>query len=338
MKKILFVFTGGTIGSTVKGNYISTDSNKPYLLIKGYEERYGEINNYDTLSPYTVLSENMNEEYLSKLLFAIHNNIGKYDGIIVTHGTDTLAYSSAILGYAFGKCKIPVCLVSANYPLEDNRSNGYVNLYGAIRFIENVGKGGVWVSYKNKSEKLMIHNGVKLISHIPFSDNILSVKNMYYGAFSDDGNFEINENYSDSQDEINPMFSDFNADENELCEKLKKGFFSVLRIVPYPGMIYPQLPENVKYILHESYHSGTIDIASPRARDFYNTAKNSGVKIFLTGVEKRIAYESTKSFNEMEIIPIFDVSPLGALAKLQLISSFERNAETELSARLSNDF
>jgi L-asparaginase len=147
----------------------------------------------------------------------------------------------------------------------------------------------------------------------------------------------MNENYSESQDEINPMLYNFNSDENELCEKLKKGFSSVIRIVPHPGMIYPQLPESVKYILHESYHSGTIDTASPRAKEFYNTAKSSGVKIFLTGVEKRIAYESVKGLDEMGIIPIFDISPIGALAKLQLISAFERNAKTELSSRLSND-
>ncbi len=338
MKKILFVFTGGTIGSTVKGNYISTDSNKPYLLIKGYEERYGEINNYDTLSPYTVLSENMNEEYLSKLLFTVQNNIDKYDGIIITHGTDTLAYSSAILGYAFGKCKIPVCLVSANYPLEDNRSNGYINLYGAIRFIETVGNGGVWVSYKNEGEKLKMHNGVRLISHAPFSDNVKSVKDIYYGSFSENGSFEKNKKYSELPDEINPMLSDFTEDENELCKKLKKGFSRIQRIVPYPGMVYPTIPENVKYILHESYHSGTIDTASKSAVDFYNNAKNKRVRIFLTGVENRIAYESVKAFDELGIIPIFDISPLGALAKLQLISSLERDVESEIPKRLSDDF
>ena len=50
-----------------------------------------------------------------------------YEGIIVTTGTDTLAYSSAALGYAFGELSVPMVTVSANYPLSDERSNGFSN-------------------------------------------------------------------------------------------------------------------------------------------------------------------------------------------------------------------
>ena len=80
MKKLLFIFTGGTIGSTVKGEYICTDENKPYVLIEGYKKKYGELGEYDDLNPYTVLSENLNGEHLSKLIKTIGENIKKeYD-------------------------------------------------------------------------------------------------------------------------------------------------------------------------------------------------------------------------------------------------------------------
>ena len=120
MGKFLFVFTGGTIGSTVKGEYISTDVKKPYILIEGYKERYGELGAYDTLTPYTILSENLNGKHMTALIKTVKDNLnGGYEGIIVTHGTDTLAYSASALSYALGNCKVPVCLVSANYPLEN---------------------------------------------------------------------------------------------------------------------------------------------------------------------------------------------------------------------------
>ena len=52
----------------------------------------------------------------------------KYDGIIITHGTDTLQYTSAMLGYMFDDVSIPIVLVSSNYVLEDKRANGLINL------------------------------------------------------------------------------------------------------------------------------------------------------------------------------------------------------------------
>lgn len=98
--KLLFVFTGGTIGSVVSGDYISTDENIPYELIKTYKNRYGLEHSYDVIKPYTELSEQNTGETISKLIKSIYDAAcGKdtYDGIIVTHGTDTLPYSAAAL-------------------------------------------------------------------------------------------------------------------------------------------------------------------------------------------------------------------------------------------------
>ena len=50
-----------------------------------------------------------------------------YDGVIITHGTDTLQYTAAFTGYIMAGAQIPIVLVSANYVLEDVRSNGVDN-------------------------------------------------------------------------------------------------------------------------------------------------------------------------------------------------------------------
>ena len=114
--KILVVFTGGTIGSCYNDGVISPDSSTRYKLIEMYKQNGGYAE-FDAISPYTVLSENLNGEYFNLLYNSVKENINNYDGIIVTHGTDTLQYTSAVLSYMFGLCNTPIVLVSANYPL-----------------------------------------------------------------------------------------------------------------------------------------------------------------------------------------------------------------------------
>lgn len=145
--KILVVFTGGTIGSCYNDGVISPDSNTRYKLIEMYKQNGG-CAEFDAISPYTVLSENLNGEYFNLLYNSVKENINNYDGIIVTHGTDTLQYTSAVLSYMFGFCNTPIVLVSANYPLESEKSNGLENFSAAVDFIKSGNNKGVFVAYK----------------------------------------------------------------------------------------------------------------------------------------------------------------------------------------------
>lgn len=76
--------------------------------------------------------------------------MNSYDGIVVTHGTDTLQYTSAFLAYIFDGLNVPIVLVSANYPLDDSRSNGFENFVGAIDFIKSGSGNGVLFRIKTQ--------------------------------------------------------------------------------------------------------------------------------------------------------------------------------------------
>ena len=56
--KLLFIFTGGTIGSTMHGDVISPDGTKSRKIIEAYRDKFGIDFEYDTVEPYTELSEN----------------------------------------------------------------------------------------------------------------------------------------------------------------------------------------------------------------------------------------------------------------------------------------
>lgn len=221
--KILVVFTGGTIGSRYNDGVISPDSSTRYKLIEMYKQNGGYAE-FDAISPYTVLSENLNGEYFNLLYNSVKENINNYDGIIVTHGTDTLQYTSAVLSYMFGLCNTPIVLVSANYPLESEKSNGLENFSAAVDFIKSGNNKGVFVAYKNNGEHANIHRASRLQKHLAYSDKIESVNNIYYGEIIN-GNFIKNINYTEKQDEIKfenmPVF---------------KSTSPVLKITPYVGI------------------------------------------------------------------------------------------------------
>lgn len=326
--KLLFVFTGGTIGSSITGEYISTDKNKPYKLIETYKSKFGFIDSYDITEPYSELSENNTGNTIKCLVSCVKKHINQvYDGIIVTHGTDTLQYSSAALAYSLGNIDIPVCFVSSNYPIEDSRANGIVNLHTAIQFIKEIKHGGVWVAYKNNNELPKIHRATRLASGSAFSDNIDSILNSYYGYYDDKFVFHKNSNYAEKTDEI-PELSVNNLSEN--CN-------GILRIVPFPGMVYPNLNNEIKYVLHESYHSGTINSKVCNIKPFLQETRNKNISVFLTGVSDEKAYESTKILNDYNVIQLTNCAPISMYMKLWMVVSSGLDPKSIMKKSLAGD-
>ncbi len=324
--KILFIFTGGTIGSTANGSFIGTDSNKPYILLERYKNLYGIDFSYDTAEPYTELSENSTGETIQRLIAAVSENIDKgYDGIIVTHGTDTIQYSAAALAYSV-RTDIPIMIVSSNYPIEEPNSNGLLNLRGAVAFIQQVAEAGVWVPYSNNGREVDIHCAARLLATNAFSDSIFSVKNQYYGRFDSDLTFHRNTECQLLPDEIKHI----------PCGDLTAAASHILQIEPYPGMVYPSI-DGIDYIIHKSYHSGTINTKCYYPEDFFEKAKNNGTVIFATGIATGNAYESTKLFDKLSVIPVANIAPIAAYVKLWLCVSSGADPRELLGSSLSGD-
>ena len=342
--KLLFMFTGGTIGSAVKGEYISTDSNVPYELIKSYEKRYGFGYGYDVMTPYTKLSEQNTGATITSLMESVYGVVSDskniYDGIIVTHGTDSLPYSAAALSCALGNSCIPVCLVSSNYPIADERANGVDNLHGAVRLIEagvrnnETGTGnyirGVFVPYKNHDGVTYIHRGDRLLETAAFSDEYFSVQNDYYGSIEND-RFVLNPEHSKAEHDTKGMGP---VKLPDICD-------NIFRYHVYPGIsfdspdvICERIDDNNTFacpftgtaiknvcVLLEAYHSGTMNTELEQYRELFDTLYGNGVPVFLTGVKNGISYDSTSLYDKLHIIPLYEVAPVTAYMKLWMASA-----------------
>ncbi len=327
--KILFIFTGGTIGSTQVGDVISADESKSYGIIAAYNGKYPIDFEYDTYEPYTELSENNTGAHLRMLSESVRNNLHKgYDGIIVTHGTDTLQYSAAAVGYAIGLDTIPVCFVSANRPIENPKSNALDNLRGAVRFIECKGGKGAFVIYRNDGEDTVYaHRATRLLAGVAFADTVGSIYGDFYGEFDKDFNFSRNGKYKEAHDEQMPL--DFSA-----IGERSEGIF----VFPcYTGMAYPTLSDGIKHVILNTYHSGTVNTKSRAAREFFLGLRDRGVKVFASGVLEGPEYESATEFEELGIIRARSISPVSLYIKLWALSSMGRDAEKEIGLSLSGD-
>ena len=327
--KILFVFTGGTIGSTESDGIISPDREKSYKIIDFYSKSYGIDFEYDVIEPYSALSENNTGDEVRLLCECVSENARRgYDGIIVTHGTDTLQYSAAALGYALGLSSVPVCIVSANRPIEHKKSNALDNLHGAVRFIESGAGKGAFVIYRNDdSRTVYAHRATRLVGVKAFSDEVASIKEMPYGRFDKNFKFIKNGRYKEQDDAFSPLFAEGMSAVNE----------SVLFITPYVGMNYPCLSDKVKYVIFNTYHSGTLDTRSAKAKEFFAEAVERGIRVYAVGVSGGVTYESAESFSSLGIIPLYNIAPIAAYMKLWLLESGKMKVDELLQKPLSGD-
>ncbi len=394
--KLLFVFTGGTIGSTLKPGravfvregsasekqdkksdphnsdknsdlMIRLDRRKPYTLIEAYKERCGIDYDYDTAEPLTVLSENATGETIAAIIKAVQDGMasGKYDGIIVTHGTDTLQYTAAALGYALGNTCLPVCLVSANRPVEDPQSNGLSNLNAAVEWIRGSFGRGVAVCYHNPGDRgITVHRSSRLIAAQAYSDRFFSVGDMPVGWMSGQraggtegktrlhGAEQLPLGWKADRPEagkINgrytmPSFAEnvrYTEREDELlrlpADKLRETCESVIRLVPFPGMTYPAIPEGVTDILHESFHSGTIRTNGSVTDAFFAGMRERGIRVWLTGASAGAVYESTERYREYGIRILPEMSPIAAYMKLWMLNADGRDTAAEMDKSLGGD-
>lgn len=300
--KINVVFTGGTIGSSHFDGYITPDPAVKYRLIKNYENRFGSSVEFSAYNPYTILSENLSGKTLSLLMKAINEGLNDdSDGIIVAHGTDTLQYSAIAAAYCFGCNTKPIIFVSANYPLENPNSNGNLNFEAAVEFIKQKVSKGVYVSYSNDLKTADFHFALKLLRHGEFDHKVYSLGGPY--ATYEKGKIFKNP-YFEGQ-EINPLG----------CIEFKE-YPEILNITVNPFENYSYDLKNVKAIVFNPYHSGTLNVMSTAFKEFCLKAKNLGIPLYVTGVTEGGEYQSMTKYTDLNIIPVYGITSISLLVKL----------------------
>lgn len=100
--------------------------NVPKIAGLGYE-----IGNYQF--PQPIDSSNMNPSYYNQIVKAIADNYEDYDGFVVLHGTDTMAYTATALSFMLQNLHKPVVITGSQLPIGDVREDGTENLISALQ-------------------------------------------------------------------------------------------------------------------------------------------------------------------------------------------------------------
>ena len=131
---ILIIYTGGTIGMVQKANngilvpvkFDQIQEEVPDLNRLGYNLQVV------TFSP-PIDSSNMTPAIWVKIANTIERNYSKYDGFVILHGTDTMAYTASALSYMFENLDKPIVLTGSQLPIGILRTDGKENLITSIQ-------------------------------------------------------------------------------------------------------------------------------------------------------------------------------------------------------------
>ena len=147
-KKILVLGTGGTIASvpTEEGLKPGTDVSELLKCVPEVEA----LCDLNMLQVMSIDSTNMLPANWKLLVENIEKYYEEYDGFLILHGTDTMAYTAAALSYMIQNSRKPIVLTGSQRPMEANRTDAKENIYQSIRYLIHDDAFGVNVVFADK--------------------------------------------------------------------------------------------------------------------------------------------------------------------------------------------
>jgi L-asparaginase len=230
-KKILMITTGGTIASESTEEGLAPVKTNHTLdnVINSFSNEY-EIT---TLELFQLDSSNIQPEEWKQIATCISEEYINYDGIVLTHGTDTLAYTASILSYMLRNIPIPVVLTGSQLPINHPLTDGVDNLRLAFT-TAGKNKPGVYIAFDHK-----VILGTRAVKVRTKGFDAFESVNYPYVATVDGSGFWINEQVIPS---VNGNFSlESNVSEDVFLIKLTPGLkpeiFDMLLQMKYKGIV-----------------------------------------------------------------------------------------------------
>ena len=148
MKRILMIGTGGTIASA-----LTADGLEPQMAssdILHYIPNISKFCEVSTLEVCNIDSTNMSPEIWTLLTETIRDHYDQYDGFVVTHGTDTMAYTAAALSYMIQNSPKPIVITGSQKPINMEISDSKTNLYDSFLYASSDKASGVQIVFNGK--------------------------------------------------------------------------------------------------------------------------------------------------------------------------------------------
>jgi L-asparaginase len=315
-KSLLIIYTGGTIGMIVDAE---TGALRPFAF-ENIMDEIPELKKIGIhLSSYTFCpvldSSNISPEVWIKLAGVIEENYVRFDGFIVLHGTDTMAYTASALSFMFENLHKPVILTGSQLPIGSIRTDAKENLVTAIEIAASL-RGGepivpeVAVFFQN-----LLFRGNRTTKHN--AEEFKAFRSFNYPALAESGvhirfNTEVI-HYPGKKDEFR-VFK--NLDTN----------VAILKI--YPGM-NPKVIEaifsisDLKAVVLETYGAGNAPNESWFLKEIEKAITKGIIIVSVTQcAEGRVEmglYQTSSTLMKLGVVSGHDSTTEAAITKLMVL-------------------
>jgi len=148
MKKILMIGTGGTIASKATSGGLHPQLNSDEIL--QYIPDISKVCEVETIQICNIDSTNISPDIWMLLVNTIKENYEAYDGFVVCHGTDTMAYTAAVLSYMIQDSPKPIVLTGAQRPINMEVTDSKTNLFDSFLYASSDAASGVQIVFNGK--------------------------------------------------------------------------------------------------------------------------------------------------------------------------------------------
>jgi L-asparaginase len=320
---ILIIYTGGTIGM-VKD--IETGALKPFNFKDVYEQlpilrKFGFQIDSISFDPL-VDSSDMHPEHWVTLARMIKENYLDYDGFVVLHGSDTMAYTASALSFILGNLNKPVIITGSQLPMGVLRTDGRENMISAIEIAAAkeddtplVPEVAIYFEYK-------LYRGNRTFKY--HAENFNAFVSGNYPVLAESGvNLVFHSEYI-----LKPRFKKL-----KLRDKLDTNV-SILKL--YPGISKPAVEailgtKGLRAVVMETFGSGNAPL-DPWFINRLKKAVDSGITIVnitqcIAGKVEMGKYETSVSLKKAGIISGHDMTLSAAITKLMVILGQTKDPE-----------
>lgn len=326
--KVLILYTGGTIGM-IKDRETGELANVDFNLISEHVPEIKRLN-IDIKSKSfeePIDSSEIGIKHWKEIAKTIFENYHKYDGFVILHGSDTMAYTASALSFIFDGLHKPVILTGSQLPIGIIRTDGKENLITALEIAAEKDEHGlplvqevaVYFDYK-------LFRGNRCTKDS--ADNFEAFRSPNYQELASAG---VNLTYFRNRFYHSPK-KDFSI-QTKMNER-------VALIKLFPGMnfeIFDGILDKSKIdgLVIETFGSGN----SPSKTSFFNSIddfiKSGGIVLNITqcnsGTVEQGKYQTSSAFNKMGVLSGRDLTTEAAVTKMMVCLA---NNDIEVSKRL----
>ena len=325
MQKILIIHSGGTFGMTpIEPNKQLAPGNLQNQILK-YIPEIEKIAHIDVIIPFNLDSSNIGIYEWEILSDLISDNIHKYDGFVIIHGTDTMVYTASALSFSLRNLKKPVILTGSQRPLSKLRTDARFNLIDAVE-LATMSLPEVLIIF---GQRILRGNRAKKIS----ITNYNAFDSPNYPLIGEIGiNIQINYEYV-----LNPDAEYY----------YEKGFSQKLAILSiYPSLnlnnYLPILDSDINGVILRGFGAGHLPTISPDWLEFLKKAQGMDIMIFIGSHSRQgdvnlDLYESGRQAKALGAIELGEMTIEAAYVKLMRIF-YQTNEHKEVIELLHSNW